>query len=476
MLNENSIQKFEDLIRQSNEDFIENELKPFLRIPSNTLNKEGIVKAVNFIKSYISSFTDKIIEFKGEINPLFLAKVKGEPNETLLIYMMYDTQPINKKEEWISDPFGAETRVLSPPLDSLGKCLIARGAYNSKTPLLCFLNVVKMLKEKNELPVSLSLLFDGEEEIGSLSLMKYLENNKEIFESCIDAYYPSTKQDISGKSVLKLGYKGILSLSIRVSTKNKEPHSAFSAMIPNPATELISLINTIYSNNEFLIKSLKEPYKFTEKENSLINDLMKDLDIEKIKKKAGIVETIEDDPKKAFIDYLFKPTFNISTLKSGFLEDGTKNAVANQALCNIDIRFAHNIPIETIYKEIEDKVKKFAKQSKSHIELIKNIGYEGSRVNKESILVNSLIKSFNMVGINTEIWPLSAAAAPLSKIQKVLGLNFIVGGLGIGGFAHSPNEFVQVDSIINTRLSNYYFLVNYSKMLESKKKNERKAN
>ncbi|MFX0181184.1 MAG: hypothetical protein ACFE78_13440, partial [Candidatus Hodarchaeota archaeon] len=69
---------------------------------------------------------------------------------------------------------------------------------------------------------------------------------------------------------------------------------------------------------------------------------------------------------------------------------------------------------------------------------------------------------FEKLDVQTEIWPLSAAAAPLSKIQKDLGLNFIVGGLGIGGFAHSPNEFIQVDSIINMRLINYYFLNNYT--------------
>ncbi|MFX1259204.1 MAG: hypothetical protein ACFFAN_15225, partial [Promethearchaeota archaeon] len=89
-------------------------------------------------------------------------------------------------------------------------------------------------------------------------------------------------------------------------------------------------------------------------------------------------------------------------------------------------------------------------------------GYEGSRVLKDSNLVRSLIKSFEKLNVQTEIWPLSAAAAPLSIIQKELGLNFIVGGLGIGGFAHSPNEFIQVDSILNIRLSNYYFLKNYT--------------
>jgi acetylornithine deacetylase/succinyl-diaminopimelate desuccinylase-like protein len=379
---------------------------------------------------------------------------------------MYDTQPINKEKKWIKPPFGAEIGVLLPPLDGLGDCIIARGAYNSKTPLLCFLNVIKHLKENQLLPISLLLIFDGSEEIGSPDLLQFLKNNKEKFIDCIDAYYPSIKQDLHGNSILKLGYKAILSLTIKVSSKNEEPHSAFSAMIPNPANDLISVIHEIYSNAEFHIESLKEAYKLTEEENTTINGLLNYLSLEEIKKKAGIVETLEQDPKKAFIDYMFKPTFNISTLKSGFLEEGTKNMVANQAQCNIDIRFAHDVPIEQIYKEIEKKVNDISKKLNSKVQLIKNTGYDGSRIKHDSILVQSLVESAKTLNFETKIWPLSAAAAPLSEIQRILGINFVVGGLGIGGFAHSPNEFVQIDSIINTRLSNYYFLEYYLKYLK----------
>ncbi|MFX1313674.1 MAG: M20/M25/M40 family metallo-hydrolase, partial [Promethearchaeota archaeon] len=326
-----SLDKIESSIKVSNKEFIEKELLPFLRIPSNTLNKEGITKAKSFLTSYISKFSEKIDIIEGNINPLILASVKGRIKESILIYMMYDTQPINKEKEWISDPFGGEIKKLPPPLEELGDCIIARGAYNSKTSLICFLNIVKKLKQINDLPISLLLLFDGEEEIGSPTLLKLLENKKEIFKNCIDAYYPATKQDLDGTAILKLGFKGILSLTIKSFSKNKEPHSAYSAMIPNPAIDLVSLLNSIYSNNQFQIESLKTKYKLTEVEISLINDLLEKIDIEKIKKTAGIIETIEKDPRNSFIRYLFDPTFNISTLKSGFLDDGIINMVPNKA-------------------------------------------------------------------------------------------------------------------------------------------------
>ncbi len=459
-----------ELIRNTNERFIKEDLTNFLKIPSYTSNKKGIVEAKSFLTNYLSSFCEEVIEIKGDMNPLLLAKVDGETKDILLIYGMYDTQPVSNEKKWLKKPFEAEIAELPKPLDKLGEVIIARGAYNSKTPLLCFLNIVKLLKEQEKLPMSLLILIDGEEEQGSPTLLNALKTKINIFNKCIDAYYPSLKQDLNGTSVLKLGYKGILSLNIKASSSNAESHSSFSSMIPNPAQDLIFVLNGIYSDRKFKIKSLSAPYNMTKRENEILDDLMKSIDLEIIKEKAGITQTLFDDPKQIFIDYLFNPTFNISTLKSGYLEKGVKNIVANKAECNIDIRFAHNVSTNLLLDEIKEKVRELKRNLKSKFEISHNIGYDRSKVEEDSILVKSLTDSFKKLGVPTQVWPISAAAAPLSEIKSHMGFNYIVGGLGVGGYAHSPNEFVQLKSIQNARLSNYLFLNNYRDNLVRMKK------
>ncbi len=458
MVNDNAQNTIVSQIKENNENYIKNELIPFLSIPSNTLNKKGIAEAKEFILSYIAEICDDIKEIQGDINPLILGQIDGNSKKQLLIYMMYDTQPITKDTEWISEPFGAKIRVLPPPLSDLGECLIARGAFNSKTPLLNFLSIVKLLKKKSLLKISLLLLFDGEEEMGSPSLVKYIKANKEKFKNVIGAYYPSAKQNLSGDAVLKLGYKGILSISITTSSENSEPHSSYSGIIPNPVLDLISLINKIYFKRTFKIKSLNRPYEISKEEHFLLNKLFLKIDIEKVKKKAGIKSLTFQDPHNAFIEYLFAPTFNISTIKAGFLEEGQKNNVPNSAKCNIDIRFAHNISVNEIFKDIKEIVDNNSSSMTSKVELVKNMGYDGSRITINSAILKNLQKSFEKLEIPIEIWPISPAAAPLSQIKKHLGIDFIVGGLGIGGYAHSPNEFIQLKSIIDSRLANFYFL------------------
>ncbi len=455
----------EEKIKANNEKFIQKDLCPFLKIPSSTLNSEGISTAINYITSYISDFSESIEKFQGEINPVFLAKIKGNNSSQLLIYMMYDTQPINKREDWIEEPFGASIRELPSPLNHLGNCIIARGAYNSKTPLISFLNIIKLLKKENKLPLSLLLVFDGEEEIGSPTLLKLLEENKELFRNCKDAYYPAVKQDLDGKAVLKLGYKGIVSLKIKVQTSNLEAHSSYANIIPNSPQYLIEFLEKIYSKRKFNIESLAKAYELSKEEIDLINALIKKKIISKIIQKAGIDHVSIEKPEEFLYAYLFKPTFNISTLKGGYLKKGIKNSVPNSALSKIDIRFAHNILPHIIYKEIEEQAKNFLKNLPIKISIKKRLGYGPSRVKRNSVLVRSLLNTFKELNVEPELWPISAAASPLSKIQNELGINYVTGGLGIGGNAHAANEFIQLDSIINARLGYFHFLNNYYKLL-----------
>ncbi|MBD3342496.1 MAG: M20/M25/M40 family metallo-hydrolase [Candidatus Lokiarchaeota archaeon] len=461
-INQELIQK----IKKNENRFILQELSPFLKIKSNTLNQEGVLQAKEFIIDYIKDIAEHIKIVEGVHNPMILADVAGPTKQSLLIYMMYDTQPIDKPEDWISEPFGAEVKTLTPPLDRLGSCIIARGAYNSKTPLLCFLSLIKYLKKYDQLPISLTLLFDGEEEIGSPTLLNFLKTKKDRFENCVDVYYPAAKQNLEGTSVIKLGYKGILSFSLKIFSGNQEVHSSFSSMIPNPAYDLVSVLNRIYSNGKYLLNCFNQDYQPSDEEIDILNDLTGKIDIELIKNKAGISETRDKTVKKLFREYLYNPTFNISSLKSGFLGSGIKNTVPNEAMCKIDIRFAHDIKSDNIFNEIEEKVSDYSNKGNSHIEITKNTSYEGFRVSPKSILVKSFIEASKMLRIPLEIWPMSAAAAPLSKIVDELNsINFITGGLGIGGYAHAPNEFIQIESIKNARIFYYYFLKNYRENL-----------
>ena len=91
-------EKFISIIESTNESFIQNELRPFLRIPSNTGNEEGIHEAKDFIRYYLSDVCDDLKVYEGKVNPLMIATVKGHLEQSLLIDTMYYTQPVHREQ------------------------------------------------------------------------------------------------------------------------------------------------------------------------------------------------------------------------------------------------------------------------------------------------------------------------------------------------------------------------------------------
>src|SRR5438874_4952224 len=107
-----------------------------------------------------------------EGHPIVIAKTAshGTGRPHFLIYGHYDVQPPEPFELWKTPPF-------EPRIE--GRSLFARGACDNKGQNLAHLKAVEAyLKTGTELPVDLTFLIEGEEEVGSKSLAKFLEDHR----------------------------------------------------------------------------------------------------------------------------------------------------------------------------------------------------------------------------------------------------------------------------------------------------------
>ncbi len=82
----------------------------------------------------------------------------GSGAPILLLYGHYDVQPAEPLEEWSSPPFEPEVR---------GENLYGRGASDMKGPLSAYLAALESAIAAGPMPVSIKILFEGEEEVGS---------------------------------------------------------------------------------------------------------------------------------------------------------------------------------------------------------------------------------------------------------------------------------------------------------------------
>ena len=72
----------------------------------------------------------------------------------------------------------------------------------------------------------------------------------------------------------------------------------------------------------------------------------------------------------------------------------------------------------------------------------------------------ALVKTYRELGYEPEIWPHLAGSAPFYLFTEVLNIPTALGGLGHGGRAHSPNEYVTLDGLKQYEKSVAGFLLN----------------
>src|SRR5262249_45270665 len=107
--------------------------------------------------------------------PVVVGRLGGESSRRLTFYNHYDVQPQEPLEAWTSPPFAAEIRE--------GK-LFARGIADNKGDLVARLWAIRAWQEAaGELPCGVTFLVEGEEEIGSPSLVRFAAAHQDLLQA-----------------------------------------------------------------------------------------------------------------------------------------------------------------------------------------------------------------------------------------------------------------------------------------------------
>jgi acetylornithine deacetylase/succinyl-diaminopimelate desuccinylase-like protein len=166
--------------------------------------------------------------------PIVAASWMGKPGApTVLIYGHLDVQPV-KGETWTSPPHEPATRD--------GR-LYARGSADDMGGWVSHMAAIRAwLDETGELPCNLKLLVEGEEEIGSPNLERYMDALPHLFSAdamvLTDCENPSP--EIPG---LTTSLRGILECTVTVRALSADVHSGlWGGMVPDVSWGLVKAL------------------------------------------------------------------------------------------------------------------------------------------------------------------------------------------------------------------------------------------
>jgi acetylornithine deacetylase/succinyl-diaminopimelate desuccinylase-like protein len=156
---------------------------------------------------------------------------------TVLLYAHHDVQPVGDPADWETEPFEPTER---------GDRLFARGAADDKAGIAAHLAAVRAWGD--ELPVGVTVLVEGEEEIGSPTLEAFLAEHRERLRADVIVIADSANWDI-GVPALTTSLRGLVDCVVELRTLKHGVHSGmWGGIVPDALTALCRLVATLHDD------------------------------------------------------------------------------------------------------------------------------------------------------------------------------------------------------------------------------------
>ncbi|MGQ9565195.1 MAG: M20/M25/M40 family metallo-hydrolase [Candidatus Bathyarchaeales archaeon] len=444
------------------------QIQEYVQQPSISADGTGMKETAEMTRGLIEGIggASKIVPTDGW--PVVYGELNTGAKKTLIIYGVYDVQPVEEeKGMWIVPPFAGKIVNMKP----FGKCLVNRGAYNTKGPLCAFFNACQsILAVAGTLPVNLIFAVEGEEELGSAHFPQFVKRYEKELKKADAVFFPLPQQNVKGKVVMTLGVKGIIYMDLICrggkwgGPTKRGIHSSFHATVDSPVWRLIWALNTLKSaDGEITIENFHENVSPpSEEEGQLLQKLEKTFDEEAMRKENDVLRFTEDLHGIELLKrYLYAPIINIDGITAGYTGEGTKTVLPHVAKAKIDIRLVPHMQTDEIISKLKKHLRK-----KGYPDIKVNIHdcYPWAQTSVKEECIQAMIRTYKQHGHEPEIWPRLAGSAPFYIFnQPPLNLPFVIGGLGHGGKMHSPNEYLVVEGIKNNEKSIATFLYEYAK-------------
>ncbi len=429
-----------------NQDRFLQELKAFLRIASISTDpaykSDMLLCASSVQQQFIDIGLENVQVFPTEGHPIVYGEWLHAPGKpTVLFYGHYDVQPPDPLALWVSPPFEPTVRE--------GQ-LYARGASDDKGQVWCHLKSIEAwLKTQGQLPVNVKVIIEGEEEIGSKHLFKFISEHTELLKSdvALVSDTPMIAQDVPS---ICFSLRGLVYLELKVTGCTSDLHSGqHGGAVPNPINALATIISKLKdTQNRVTIPGFYDdvlPISDTLHHDILAlphsdETYLKDLGAKALCGEEGFT-TLERR--------WLRPTLDCNGIFGGYTGEGEKTVIASHATVKLSMRLVANQDPYKITKAFRDFLPSITPPEVT-VEVKEYSGAFAARVNPEHPAIEAAKKALESAfGVPARLQGEGGTVPIVNEFEKKLGIQTVLMGLNLANDnIHAPNERFS--------LSNFY--------------------
>ncbi|MEI9946869.1 MAG: dipeptidase [Chitinophagaceae bacterium] len=429
--------------QEKNKDRFLNEMIELLRIPSvsaKSEHKEDMLKCAEAVKkSLLDSGCDKAEVMSTDGYPaVYGEKIIDSSKPTVLVYGHYDVQPPDPLELWHSGPFD--------PVIKDGK-VYARGSADDKGQFYMHVKALETMVKTNSMSTNIKFLIEGEEEIGSPNLGKFVAAHKDLLKADVILISDSSMLSMETPS-LDIGVRGLSYIEVEVTGANRDLHSGtYGGAVANPITILAQMIASCHDKKNHItipgfyddvLVSTKEEKKLLRKAPFNEQEYKDELGVKELWGEKGFTTNERTG---------VRPTLELNGIWGGYQGEGAKTVLPSKATAKISARLVPNQSSKKITELLLNYFKSIAPPSVT-VKAFEHHGGEPYMTPVESKGYQAAAKAVKKTFKKNPIPVRGGGSIPICSIlEKELGVKIIFMGFGLDNDnLHSPNEKYNIEN------------------------------
>jgi len=430
------MQVWKDYQEKNKDRFLE-ELLQLLRIPSISAKKENkadMVTCAEAVKQrLLNAGADNAEIHPTAGHPVVVGEKIIDPSKpTVLVYGHYDVQPPEPLNLWKSGPF--------EPVVREGK-IFARGACDDKGQFYMHIKAFETMMKTNSMVTNIKFIIEGEEEVGSPNLGKFVAENKELLKADVVLISDTAMLSMDTPSI-DVGVRGLSYIEVEVTGPDRDLHSGvYGGAIANPITILSEMIASCHDeNNHITIPGFYDDVAVaTAEERELM--AAAPFNEEEYKKDLGVNELWGEKGYTTNERTGIRPTLEINGIWGGYQGEGAKTVLPSKATAKISARLVPNQSSKRITEILLDYFKKIAPPTVT-VYAFEHHGGEPYLTPIDSKAYLAAAKAIETTFNKKPIPVRGGGSIPIcSLFEKELGIKVVFLGFGLDSDnLHSPNE------------------------------------